>query len=143
MKRDKLIIDYKDKIKHDQMIVNLLRHMPLNVLVKFRVSFFLGGDELGLTDNKWHQVPGDVLAIPVKFNKASVLIDLLTSEHLYPMISSYQLERLREGAFDLRKALDFRWILGWEELVNYKDELPLHIGAQVKTKLFEQYLKGV
>jgi len=138
MNRNKLVINYEDKVKHDMMIVDMLKRISMDTLIKFKVSYFMNGRDIGLDDDKWHMVPGDALAIPVKFNKESVLLDLLTSERSYPLVRWYRKDKQIN---DLKIALSFKYILGWERVLNPKNELPLHIGAQLKTKLFEQYLK--
>ena len=139
MSREKLIAAYKAKVKHDIMIIDMIRHLPMNALIKFKVSYMMDGRDIGLKDNKWHEVPGDALAIPIKFNKESVLLDVLTSERTYPLVKFYR--QNDKNISELRIALSFKWILGWDKVPNPQDELPLHVGARLKTKLFEQCLK--
>jgi hypothetical protein len=138
MNRDKLVTVYETRVKHNIMITDMIRHLPMNALIKFKISYVMSGQDLGLNDNKWHVVPGDALGITVKFNTESVLINVLASERTYPLVKWYKRE---ERFSELKTALGFKWILEWGQVLNPKDELPLHVGAQLKTKLFEQYLK--
>lgn len=92
MNRDKLATNYEAKVKHDIMITDMIRNLPMNALIKFKVSYMMSGQDIGLNDNKWHQVPGDALGVPIKFNTESVLIDVLASERTYPLIRRYRME---------------------------------------------------
>jgi len=117
------------------MIIGMVRDLPLKEnIIKFKIEFLK-------YDKKWESIPGHVLALPVSFNTESVLVKILTSEGDYPIIKPY---RYREGpGKEIKVALPFRWILGWETITNPQDELPLHIGAQIKTRLYEDHLKGI
>lgn len=108
----------------------MIRRLPINAVIKFKVSFMMGGRDIGLNDNRWHQVPGDALGVPIRFNTESVLIDVLASERTYPLIRRYRME---ERISELKTALGFKWILGWETITNPQNELPLYIGAKFKT----------
>jgi hypothetical protein len=131
MRREQIVKNYQDYIAHNLKIIEFVKTIPMDKVVELTLRYW---KETG--NGRYGFVEGHLLGIPMCFNKKSVVVQVLTCEAVYPIMHWYDAQKKHEIK-ELRKAISFNYILGWKK----PDDLVLYVGADVKTSLYEKYMK--
>lgn len=128
MKKEKVIEIHQQKILKSQQYLDFMEQVPMNKTISITAY--------PIVYPTWQTKKTDCIVKVIGFNKESVRVRVIAVEHMFFPVTSLKSENKTDCYIKIKEIQNFTW----KEVP--KKHLPLYIGYEYKSCLFEAILKG-